>query len=310
MKTTTVPLTPVPPYDFYLTAAAAVNFRVQHGANFFNGTYFKKLLNLNGQTYFTKVHSTGTINHPQLKIEITGTTINDQSIGAVIERLSWILDTNTDLSPFYQTVTQSPSLVPLINNLKGLHINHTNSVFEGLVLAILGQQINSKMARTFGYHLIETYGQIIKMGGDVYYGFPKATTLAAVGINGLKAIKLNRQKADYIANIAHAVASNQLDLENLHNKSDEELVSSLLNIRGVGSWTAQWLLVTSFGRNDGFPHNDLALIRALTILLGEKELLKPEQILKHSQRWIPFRSYVTTYIFAAIRSGRLNSLRC
>lgn len=309
MKTTIVTLTPVPPYDFYLTAAAAVNFCVQHGTNFFNGTYFKKLLTLNKKTYFTRVRSTGTIDHPQLQIEITGDTIDDQSIGAVVERLSWILGTNTDLFPFYQIATQSPTLVLLVNNLNGLHITHTNSVFEGLILAILGQQINSKMARTFGYHLIKTYGQIFEIGGDIYYGFPKATTLAATGINGLKAIKLNRQKADYIANIAHAVASNQLDLENLHNKSDEELVSSLLNIRGVGSWTAQWLLITSFGRNDGFPHNDLALIRALTTLLREKELLKPEQVLRHSQRWIPFRSYVTTYIFAAIRSGRLNSLR-
>lgn len=306
MKTTTVTLTPVPPYDFCLTAAAAVNFRVQHGTNFFDGTYFKKLLNLNNQTYFTRVHSTGTIDHPQLQIEITGNTINDQSTGAVTERLSWILDTTTDLSPFYQAVAQSPTLVPLVNNLKGLHITHTNSVFEGLILAILGQQINSKIAHTFTYHLIETYGQIFKMGGDVYYSFPKATTLADVGINGLKAIKLNRQKAEYITSIACAVALNQLDLESLHNKSDEKLVISLLNIRGVGLWTAQWLLIKSFGRNDGFPHNDLALIRALTTLLKEKDRLKPEQVLEHSQRWIPFRSYVTTYIFAAIRSGRLN----
>jgi DNA-3-methyladenine glycosylase II len=173
-------------------------------------------------------------------------------------------------------------------------------------LAILGQQINSRVAHIFCRRLIETYGQLFKISGDMYYGFPTATTLATAGVNGLKALKLSRQKAEYIADIATAVTSNRLDLESLHNKSDGELVRSLLNIRGVGSWTAQWLLIKSFGRNDGFPYNDLALIRTLTNLLKEKELLTPEQVLKYSQNWAPFRSYVTTYIFAAIRSGRLN----
>ena len=70
-------------------------------------------------------------------------------------------------------------------------------------------------------------------------------------------------------------------------------------------WTAQWLLIRGLGRTDGFPHGDLALARTLGQLLGNQRPPWPNEALDYSRRWSPFRSYVTTYIFAAARSGRL-----
>ena len=79
-------------------------------------------------------------------------------------------------------------------------------------------------------------------------------------------------------------------------------------IRGVGLWTAHWLLIRAIGSSDGFPHDDLALQRTLGLLVGGGNPLRPEQVLDYSRRWSPFRSYVTAYLFAALRSGRLPKL--
>lgn len=82
----------------------------------------------------------------------------------------------------------------------------------------------------------------------------------------------------------------------------------LTGIRGVGSWTAQWLLIRGLGRTDAFPHLDLALRRALAALVKDDRLLNPQEALIYSRRWSPFRSYVTAYLFGALRSGRFAEL--
>jgi len=81
------------------------------------------------------------------------------------------------------------------------------------------------------------------------------------------------------------------------------VIKILTGIRGVGLWTANWLFIRTLGRSDGFPHSDLALCRTLGRLLNGETPLSPEETLEYSRRWSPFRSYVTAYLFAAMRSG-------
>jgi hypothetical protein len=101
--------------------------------------------------------------------------------------------------------------------------------------------------------------------------------------------------------------SGSLDLENLQKQSDKEIIDFLTAIRGVGSWTSSWLLIRAFGRPDALPVEDLALRRALSDLMKKGPVsLTPAYALKISKKWSPFRSYVTTYLFAALRSDLLS----
>ncbi|UCC66436.1 MAG: DNA-3-methyladenine glycosylase 2 family protein, partial [Deltaproteobacteria bacterium] len=193
---------------------------------------------------------------------------------------------------------------PLVLGLRGLHIPHTASVYEALVLAILGQQFISHVARMVRTLMIETYGPSADVSGVMYNAFPGPETIVAAGVDGLRAVKLSARKAEYITGIAARVASGELNLESLQHQPDEEVVRTLTGIRGVGLWTAQWLLIRALGRTDGFPHGDLALQRVLGILVNEGTPLSPDGALDHSRRWSPFRSYLTTYLFAAARSCR------
>ena len=308
MEQALVTLTPVPPYDFNLTALSAVYFRDRYATNRFDGAVFRRLLDLKGKLCLTSVCSLGTLDSPQLEIKITGASLDDAIVAAAKHRIAWLLDTDTDLSPFYVMASQDPILAPLVCELRGLHLPHTASVFEALVLAILGQQISSHVARLLRTQLTETFGAPVKIEGVTYHAFPRPEALVAAGVERLRAIKFSTRKSEYIVDISAAVASGKLEPEGLHHQPDEEVIRILTSIRGVGLWTANWLLISALGRSDGFPNSDLALLRTLGILVKEGKPFQPEEALQFSSRWSPFRSYVTAYLFAAVRSGRLAEL--
>ena len=122
-------------------------------------------------------------------------------------------------------------------------------------------------------------------------------------MEGLRERKLSWRKAEYVWDIASKEAAGEIDLEGLFDRSDEDVVATLTQLRGVGVWTAHWLLVRTLGRTDGFPHGDLAIQRTLGDVVNGGARMTGEEALAYSLRWSPYRTYVTTYLFAAIRSG-------
>lgn len=309
MDRSIVTITPTPPYDFDLTAGYATYFRGQYGAEIYREGIFRRLLDCRGQLCLVGVRSLGRVDSPLLEVEIetTGTMLDESLISEVKRQVAWILGTDQELRPFYSMAMNDSALGPLAVGLRGLHVPHTASVYEALVLAILGQQISSHVARMVRTLLVETYGPSAEVSGVTYYSFPRPEAIVAAGVGGLRVIKFSARKCEYIVDIAARVASGELDLEGLHHQSDEDVVHTLVGIRGVGLWTAQWLLIRALGRTDGFPHGDLALRRLLGVLVNGSFPLNSEAVLQYSRRWSPFRSYITTYLLAAARSGRFTS---
>ena len=310
MDRSVVTIAPTPPYDFDLTAAYATYFRGQYGAEIYQEGIFRRLLDCRGHPCLVTVRSLGRVVSPLLEVAIekVDTGLDDDLISQVKRQVAWIFGTDQNLAPFNRMAMNDPVAGPLVRGLKGLHIPHTASVNEALVLAILGQQISSHVARVVRTLLIETYGPSAEMRGVPYHAFPRPEAILEAGVEGLRAMKFSGRKAEYITDIAARVASGEMDLEGLRHQPDEEVVRTLMSIRGVGLWTAQWLLIRALGRPDGFPHGDLALQRLLGLLVSGGPPLSPEEALDYSRRWSPFRSYVTTYLFAAARSGRFTSL--
>ena len=303
MERDIVTLHPIPPCNFDLTAAYATSYRGRYAGVTFEGGVFQRLLDLEGHLCLASVHSSGTIDSPFLEVELTSTALDDAIISQAQNQVAWILGTDQDVAPFYRMTRDDMLLGPLVQTLKGLHLPHTASVYEALILAILGQQVSSHVAHIMRTSLIETYGQSLEISGVIYYSFPRPGDLMAVGVDRLRDLGFSARKSQYIADISAGVALGELDLEGLRARSDEEVVQVLTGLRGVGLWTTQWLFIRALGRSDGFPHGDLALCRILGKLLNEGIPLKPEEALDCSYRWSPFRSYVTTYLFAAMRSG-------
>lgn len=139
MEHVVITLLPTPPYSFDLTAAYATFFRGRYGSDTYEGYILQRLLDLGDHLYLASVRSSGTIDLPCLKVELTGTALDDAAIAKAQGQIAWILGIDQDLTPFYHLAQNDPTLAPLVQSLRGLHIPHTASVYEALVLAILGQ---------------------------------------------------------------------------------------------------------------------------------------------------------------------------
>jgi len=296
-------LHPTPPYHFDLTAGFATFFQGRYGGDIFEEGILHKLLDVNGHLCLSRVHSLGTVAAPELEVELTGPILNNSVLDAARQQIAWILGIEQDLTGFYRLVKEDDALASLAEAMRGLHIPHVASIYEALVLAILGQQISSHVAQVLRTLLIERYGQSLDIDGVLYRSFPRPDALASAGVDGLHALGFSVRKSEYIWEISRQVTSGTLDLEGLRARSDEEVAQALIALRGVGPWTVHWLFIRAFGRTDGFPYGDLALCRIMGQLFNAGTPFTPEQALDYSRRWSPYRSYVTAYLFAAKRSG-------
>jgi DNA-3-methyladenine glycosylase II len=299
---------PVPPYDFHLTADYATHFTGRYLWEFYEDGMYRCVLDIDGTLVVAAVRSEGTVNSPRLEVELSGPTLGETILIEARRKIEWIFQTNVDLAPFYRMTDADPFLKPLAESHRGFHVPQGPSVFEGLVSAILGQQISGQVARTLRVLLMESYGESITVDGVTYYAFPHPEVLAAAGVEGLRDKKNSGRKSEYIAGIAEKLASGEIDLEGLYDKTDDEVIETLTALRGVGIWSAHWLLVRTLGRPDGFPHGDLALQKTLGDVANGGVRMTGEEALEYSLRWSPFRTYATSYIFGAIRSGRQSDL--
>ena len=273
--------------------------------NIFEDDQYTRLLNVEGNLILAQVHSTGNVENPHLEVSVHGSDLTDQTLRAVQNTLTWILVGDTPLAEFYATAREDPVLAPLVKQLYGLHVSQTPTVFEALVQSIFSQQIATNVARIIGSLLLERYASTMTHNGHTYYAFPTPASLLPDGIPGLRGIKLSNRKAEYILDVAAAMVDGSLDLEGLRFLPDKEATKRLLALRGVGPWTAHWLLLRALGRMDAFPAGDLALRRIVSRLYLDGEELSVRQLEEFSERWSPWRSLYTTYLFAALRRGIL-----
>ena len=295
---------PLPPFDFGMTADFATHYRGRNLWEFYESGVYRRVVDLPDGLGVASVRSVGDVDAPRLEVEVATPSLDDDALASARRQVEWVFQTNVDLAPFYRMAEGDPFLAPLTAMHRGFRVPQGTSVLEGLVNAILGQQISGQVARAVRTAVMEAYGETITIDGVEYRAFPRPEALAAAGVEGLRAQKLSWRKAEYVWDIASKEAAGEIDLESLFQCSDDEVLATLTPLRGVGVWTVHWLLVRTLGRTDGFPHGDLAIQRTLGEVVNNGVRMTAEEALEYSWRWSPYRTYVTTYLFAAIRSGR------
>ena len=264
---------------------------------------YRRLLDLDGTLALASVSSTGNIDRPRLEVELQGDGLTPEVVEEASERVAWLLGTGQDLAPFYDMAGKDAVLSGITERFNGLHLPHTSSVFEALVLAIMGQQISTHVARVIRGLFIETHGPRLTVDGETYYAFPRPETLAAQSVDDLRQLKLSQRKAEYVHGIACTALEDPTGMEGLHRLSDEEVVKQTVALRGVGAWTAQWLLIRALGRPDALPLGDLALRRVVSRLYFNGEDVNDRQVEEFAARWSPWRTYATVYMFTSMRTG-------
>jgi DNA-3-methyladenine glycosylase II len=166
--------------------------------------------------------------------------------------------------------------------------------FKGLVFSILSQQISSKAAASIRNRLINHF----KPGTITPEGLSRLDTQI------LRALGISNQKATYLLDLAQRVSSRDLQLDRLGRYSDEKVIEQLIEVKGIGVWTAQMFLIFSLGRLDVFPHDDLGVRAAIRNLYELDDL--PDKQLSHriAEPWRPYASIASWYCWRSLEFRR------
>ena len=157
-------------------------------------------------------------------------------------------------------------------------------LFTALVSSIVHQQISNKAAAT-------VWGRVVQRIGSIT---PQA--VVAVPVEEIQKLGMSMRKASYIQQISSAVASGDLDLNELHALPDNEVVERLSAQPGIGVWTAEMLMIFSMQRPDVVSWHDLAIRRGMMNLYGHSELKRP-QFDNYRQRYSPYGSVASLYLW-------------
>ena len=309
MFTATHVFEPEPPYDFDASASFAVYGRGRYAADTLADGVFSRALDISGKTVALSVRSVGEVEIPSIEVRLEGDRLNSEEESQAVGVATRLVGAQGSRVEFYDAIEPDDPMAEFTGRFRGLGIAQSASPFEGLALSILGQQISNEVARVLRDLLVDRLGKAVSVEGADYRAFPSPAAIAEAGIDELREMKLSARKAEYISDIAESVASGSLDLDSLADLPDETIVEELVKLRGVGPWTAHWLLIRAFDRPDGFPEGDLAIQRSLGALYNGGERLTADEAVALSDRWRPYRSYLVTYMFAAAREGLIQGSR-
>lgn len=163
------------------------------------------------------------------------------------------------------------------------------NLFGSLLFQVTGQQLSVAATRRTVERVTSLFGGHL----------PSPEELLAVEPGDLRAAGLSWRKVNTLRDLAERLSDGRLDMEELGKLPDEEFIAELTAVPGIGPWTAQGALLVALRREDVVLPGDLALRKAVRIAYQLDHLPSQEEVLEIAEKWRPFRSLATSYLFAA-----------
>ena len=252
---------------------------------------WRRAVRLGGQAVLFEVAPGGTVDAPILTVRVLqeGSPIPLLPLVADAVTCWWRLD--QDPAELDVIAERDPILGALLRRLRGARSPLMPSPFECLVWAILGQQITVAFAYKMKRALVERYGESIGYAGRTYWLFPEAARLAEADPVELRALQFSRQKSDYVRSLAALVAEDRIAWDEIAVMPSEEAIEALTALRGVGRWTAEYVLMRGLGHADVIPAADVGLQAAIGRAYGFGRKATEPEVRAFAEQWAPRRSH-------------------
>lgn len=295
-------LQPRPPFRFDLALAYLRRSPLEPLEVVEDGAY-RRALWLSGRPRLLEVRAVGNAEAPRLEVRLVDGPATAEELDAAACLVMRCFRTAEDVAPFEALAASDPHFSALARQLRGLRPLVMPSAFEAAVWAIIGQQINVAFAYRLKRALIERFGERLHYQGRAYALFPAPERLAPLDPAELRLLQFSRQKTQYILELARLLAERRLDLEALANRPAEEARTVLLGLRGVGRWTAEYVLMRGLGARDEIPAADLGLQEAARRVFGLPVRPTEAELRALAERWAGWRSYFAFYLWYSLAPG-------
>lgn len=288
------------PYDF----ARSISFwRRSTGElceQWADGVYRRVLMRNDIPTVLSLI-DVGRVDAPAVAVELDGIPVTPDELAELDPIVRRLLGDDLDLGAFYSAVADDSTFAAVTRQLYGVRAPRS-PLWETLCWTICGQQISVPFAYMLKERLVRRYGDAHDVAGRTLHRFPTPERLALIDPAELMEMQFSRNKASFIIQLAQQLGAGAFDLERIAALPTEEAINYLITFRGIGRWTAEFVLLRSLGRPDALPANDAGVRQGITALYGQR--LPDPELRAFAQRWSGWSGMVAMYLLAWLRERR------
>jgi DNA-3-methyladenine glycosylase II len=291
-------INPQAPFNFDLSAKIFSNGDPQI-QKYENDSYWQ-VLRLKSSLVLVNVWSSGSVDDPEIKVEVLSDKDLDEDDGLVVKQMVIsIFNMNFNLRNFYDDMKVDRVMSTLTSKLRGLNSPTTPTFFEAIVSSIIEQQISLKAARSIETRMIKTFGDAINLDDKIYYAFPTPEKLSNLDKDDLRGVGLSFRKAEYVIGLSKNIMDGEMDLGKLKVMDTGDIIDVLLNIRGVGVWTAELAVIRGLHRLVVVPADDVGLRRIVSHYYNDGDPVSSDELREIAKIWGRWSGLAIFYLVVA-----------
>lgn len=281
-----------PPFDFDRSMDFLTSFPTMTGEHGVAGRTITRAVREQGRLVAARLSAADPDEGPGLRCVLhADAPLSEQETAVIADRLSFSLGLDDDLAAFYKLAKDDKPFQPVLKRFHGYHQVKFPSPFELLCWAVLAQRIPMPVARSMKQNLVHACGNRVELDGTEYWAFPEADQLHRFSEAELGEMVPNQRKAGYLyALVRHW---QQIDEEFLRSGPYDEVRERLLQIPGIGPWSASFVLIRGLGRMEHLSP-DKEMLRAAARVYGRE--LGEDEFTELADRYGTWRGYWGHYL--------------
>jgi DNA-3-methyladenine glycosylase II len=284
-------LEPRAPFRLDLTTWA-LRRRPHNAIDRWDASTYRRVVCVDGGPVALSVTQVAGSEVPRLSVRLAGRPIDRSAERHARSALDGLLGLTVDLTDFATKAAEDPLLGPLAERMRGLKPPRFPTVFEALVNGVACQQLSLAVGIHLLNRLTADHGRPASDDPCGPRAFPGPEDLATLALGELKRHGFSMTKARTIVETARSIVAGDLDLEHLERLDDPAAVGRLTSLRGIGRWTAEYVLLRGLGRLHVFPGDDVGAHNKLRRLFGIDTRLDHESVQQLVARWQPYAGVV------------------
>lgn len=287
----TFSIIPIAPFRLDLTAWT-LRRRPQNIVDRWDGSTYRRVLPFDDVPVEVAVCQAGTIEAPRLCVTLTGADLRPAVKREAKTLVEKMLGLRVDLAPFYKMARHDPKLLALVEKFRGVKPPRFPTVFETLATAFACQQLSLEVGLELLGRMARACGLSLTLRNETQYAFPRPQDLLALTPGAVQKLGFSGNKVRAFLELAENLVSGRINFDKLEKMNNESAIDLLLALRGVGRWTAEYVVLRGLEPLDVFPGDDVGARNRLAKWLHRRKALDYDAVARLTKRWYPYGGMV------------------
>ena len=287
----TFSIVPIAPFRLDFTAWA-LRRRSQNIIDRWDGTTYRRVVLFGDVPIEVAVRQSEPCDAPRLQVTLTGPGLRPEFKEKAKRLADKMFGLRVDLAPFYKMASHDAQLLLLVDKFRGVKPPRFPTIFETLANAFACQQLSLTVGLGMLSRMACACGLSLELDGETNYAFPRPEDVLKLKPEAIRELGFSANKARAFLELADNLVSGRINFDSLEKMDNETVIASLLEIRGIGRWTAEYVLLRGLKPLNVFPGDDVGARNRLAKWSGCKEPLDYEGVARATKGWEPYAGVV------------------